>query len=94
MLKRDLKRRLEGLLVTALLLAFAGCVSSEVVHLKHSIKGDVVQCGPYTKAGNINAATQAALAELRYCINDFQRQGYERIAPAGLPKTDQSRPIP
>ena len=78
---------LSGCFGTFLLLCLmlAGCiVSSEVIHLKHPIKGDIVKCGPYTKTGNINSATQAAQAELRYCVSDFQRQGYERIAHDGL----------
>jgi len=88
-------RPLRGLLLSSLCLAFTGCVvSSEIVYLKHPTKGDVVKCGPFTKTGNINAATQAAQAELRYCVSDFQRQGYERTAPDGLSRSSLSRPVP
>ena len=57
----------------------AGCGTSQTVFLKHPVKGDTVKCGPYTVAGNLAAAAITAQNELRYCINDFQRQGYERI---------------
>jgi hypothetical protein len=73
-------RLLTGLLLSSLWLAFTGCASSEVVNLKHPSKGDVVKCGPYTVSGNIAAAAETAQNELRYCVSDFQRQGYERIA--------------
>ncbi len=57
----------------------ASCVSSEVVYLKNNVTGHVVQCGPYTRGGNIPAAQNATLSELRYCVTDYQRQGYERV---------------
>ncbi len=67
----------------AIALVAAGCASSETVYLKHSAKGDTVKCGPYTVGGNIASAAATAQNELRYCINDFQRQGYERIPTPG-----------
>ncbi len=67
-------------LLLCLFLFVASCASSEVVHLKNHATGHVVQCGPYTKYGNIPAANETTLAELRYCVSDYQRQGYERVS--------------
>ena len=64
--------------ITAVVLV-AGCATSETVYLKHPVKGDTVQCGPYTVGGNLAAAAMTAQNELRYCIDDFSDQGYERI---------------
>jgi hypothetical protein len=65
-----------------LVLGLSGCpATSEIISLKNPTTGTIVTCGPYTKFGNINSATQAAQNELRYCVDDFQRQGYQRIAP-------------
>lgn len=52
----------------------SGCtVTSETVHLRNS-GGMTVQCGPY-RGGNAPLVTVA----LRNCVEDFQRQGYERL---------------
>ena len=57
----------------------AGCATSSTVRLQHPETGDIIQCGPFRASGNIPAGEQTVLAELRYCIEDFQRQGYERL---------------
>jgi hypothetical protein len=58
----------------------AGCTETpqtKPVRLRHSQTGTVVTCGPYD-----NRPSQSAASVLRErgCIDDFQRQGYERIA--------------
>ena len=70
---------------TILTVMIAGCVaSSEVVHLKHPVKGDVIKCGPYqVPASKRASASVTAQNELRYCVEDFQRQGYQRIPSPG-----------
>ena len=55
------------------------CASSEVVYLKNHKTGQAVKCGPYTKYGNIPAANETTLQELRYCVNDYQSQGFVRV---------------
>ncbi len=65
--------------VAALGFLMAGCASSETVYLKNPQTGDTVQCGPYTSYGRLSAQEQANIEKLRYCISDFQRQGYERV---------------
>ena len=56
----------------------SGCAVSEKVFLRNPA-GQTVQCGPYTVAGNLNAAAENSHIELRGCIADYQRQGYERV---------------
>jgi hypothetical protein len=64
------------------LLALAGCGSAEIVYLaKPGAPG--VQCGPYRAL----TGREAVLSErsLRSCVEDYQRQGYERIAAPTAP---------
>ena len=65
-------------IVFILALGLAGCASSQTVYLQNT-QGEQVQCGPYTNYGNIASASQTAQRKLRYCIEDFQSQGYVRI---------------
>jgi len=58
--------------------ALAACSKSETVHLRHAATGETVQCGPYWKQGMIWKG--AVMQELRFCVEDFQRQGFEREA--------------
>lgn len=58
----------------------SGCASSETVYLAHPATGERVQCGPYRVVGNANASAVTAQNELRYCVEDFQQQGYQRVA--------------
>ena len=55
-------------------LLISGCASSSVVHLKHPGTGDTVKCGPYT-----GGSAETVQKELRYCVEDFMRQGYHRL---------------
>jgi hypothetical protein len=59
-----------------LLVGLVGC-TSDPAFLRHPQTGKKAQCGPYSVAGW--AATQAATVRERGCIEDYQRQGYERV---------------
>ncbi len=63
-------------LYIAILCLFAAACSTDPVYLKHTKSGQIVQCGPFPSRGM--QATAAALHESQ-CINDYQRQGYERV---------------
>jgi hypothetical protein len=51
--------------------AQAGCVGS--VKLRHPATKQEVTCGPFAIMGG------RGVDNLRGCIDDFQRQGYERV---------------
>ena len=70
---------MKRVILFSLVFLVAACASSEVVYLKNPQTSQTVQCGPYTKYGNIPAANETTLQELRYCVNDYQRQGYIRV---------------
>ena len=59
-----------------------GCATSEIVYLRNNV-GDLVQCGPYTNYGNIPNSVASSRIQLRDCISDYQRQGYERVPSIG-----------
>ena len=58
------------LLLIGMLTLVTGCTSA--VHLRHSETGKTVKCGPYLMTGGV-------VARERGCIEDYQRQGYERV---------------
>ena len=60
------------------LASLAGCVTSETVYLKN-VSNQMVKCGPYTNYGHIASANVTTHNQLRGCIVDYQRQGYERV---------------
>ncbi|MBI3455179.1 MAG: hypothetical protein HY002_05260 [Candidatus Rokubacteria bacterium] len=64
------------LLLTALV--GAACVRpvTKPVRLRHPVTGTIVQCGPYR--GFHEYAVAEAMRE-RGCVEDYQRQGYERV---------------
>jgi len=67
-----------------LLLAFAvsACsATSERVALKNAA-GHVVYCGPYKTYDYSYTETSSTIvqSQLRGCVSDFQRQGYERVS--------------
>lgn len=66
--------------LTASLFAVAACATSEAVQMRHPETGQTVTCGPYTVTGNVTVAEATAQRELRYCIEDYQRQGYVRAS--------------
>jgi hypothetical protein len=53
-----------------------GCTSDEV-HLRHPQTGKTVKCGPYSTT--TREARFTAVEHERGCIQDYQRQGYERV---------------
>lgn len=63
------------LLVTGV--ALAGCAATDPVYLRHQTTGQVAQCGPYPSYTTVRASM--ALLQERWCIKDYQRQGYERV---------------
>ena len=66
--------------VAFVLVAITGCAvlgpAGETVFLSNG-SGQTVQCGPY----NVGIRTLAVLRmeRLRACVEDYQRQGYERV---------------
>ena len=64
--------------IVLMTMGLVGCATSETVHLRNA-DGHMVKCGPYTPSGIGPPAEMIAQAALRDCINDYQRQGYERI---------------
>jgi hypothetical protein len=61
-------------LISAAALA-AACATTEPIVLRHP-DGRTVQCGPYD---NRPAHAMASAYRERGCIEDFQRQGFERV---------------
>jgi hypothetical protein len=57
------------IILLAILCLVAGC-GSDPVRLRHPQTGETVQCWPYHP---VYEATE------RGCIEDYQRQGYERV---------------
>jgi len=50
----------------------AACGVTETVILRHPETGKKVECGPYFGHPNLGRG------DLRHCIQDYHRQGYER----------------
>ena len=63
-------RKITLMLVVGCLL-FAGC--SEAVVFRHPQTGATVTCGPYSYFGGRD------VYYMSQCIQDYQRQGFERI---------------
>jgi hypothetical protein len=57
--------------------ALMGCATTAPVYLRQPTTGRVAQCGPYPSSTTVRAAI--ALLQERWCIQDYQRQGYERV---------------
>jgi hypothetical protein len=60
-------------LILGITLILAGCTSA---YLRHSETGETVKCGPYF--GDPESDHSARILQ-RGCIEDYERQGYERI---------------
>ena len=59
-------------------ITLTGCLGMTApVYLQHSTTTDMVVCGPYPRDDPI-AGTSTALREAQ-CIQDYKRQGYERV---------------
>lgn len=67
---------LKPFVVALLLVLLSACATTDPVFLRHPQTGTVVQCGPYDFRP-YQAAPSAMLE--RGCIEDYQRQGYERV---------------
>ena len=65
-------------IIILMAIGLAGCATSETVYLKN-VSNQKVKCGPYTNYGNIPSANVTTQNQLRGCIADYQRQGYERV---------------
>lgn len=67
-------------ILAAILLS--GCVSAqtEMIYLEAAGK-PAVTCGPYPTERIYEDGALRADAKLRSCVSDFQRQGYQRVAP-------------
>jgi hypothetical protein len=64
------------LYVAFIVVTVTGCVASgDPITLRHPITGQVTKCPGYSRI-----PAQAAFAEMqqRNCVQDYQRQGYER----------------
>ena len=68
-------------LVCVLAIGVAGCVSSDTVYMRN-MAGEMVQCGPYSVPYTVYApiSVQTLDNQLRGCVEDYRRQGYERVA--------------
>jgi hypothetical protein len=56
-------------------ISVAAC--TDPIKLKNTTTGQIAQCGPY--ASDMIAGGDAQAQRERECIQDFQRQGYERM---------------
>jgi len=56
-----------------------GC-ARPAVHLRHPGTGQAVTCGPYAAAGPIRSQTLGA--QERACVEDYEKQGYQRVPDA------------
>ena len=65
-------------IIILMAIGLAGCATSETVYLKN-VSNQTVKCGPYTNYGDIPSANVTTQNQLRDCIADYQRQGYERV---------------
>jgi hypothetical protein len=58
-------------MLLAVILLLAGCVGG--VKLRHPATKQEAQCGPYAIKFGLG------YQELERCLNDYQRQGFERV---------------
>ena len=61
------------------LVAVAGC-ATQPIKLRHPQTSAMAQCGPYTNMHPLFPGASPHWKAERECINDFQRQGYERVS--------------
>jgi hypothetical protein len=65
-------------IAVALLVAFAGCATTPI-KMRNPQTGQVTQCGPYTNMHPFFPELSPHWKAERECINDYQRQGFERV---------------
>ena len=63
-------------MVFVILALLAGC-TTDPVFLRHPQTGKNVQCGPYYYISD--AVPYTVAVRKKGCIEDYQRQGYERV---------------
>ena len=68
--------RCRGTLTFTFLLVTASACTSAVT-LRHPVTGVTVKCGPYA-FDNLGRSAAVATERERQCVNDYQRQGFER----------------
>lgn len=71
MAKRTPRRALTVTFVVAMATLITGCVGA--VTLRHPGTGRTVTCGPYALKFGVGGD------QLNRCLDDYQRQGYERV---------------
>ena len=62
--------------LSLILAAVGGCASADPVVLRHPVTGQVTKCPGYNTAP---AMAGVAETQQRNCVQDFQRQGFERV---------------
>lgn len=67
-----------AVLACFLLVGCADMGKTETIYLRKPGSTETVKCGPYTEL--FQSQTVEAQVSLRSCVQDFQRQGYERVA--------------
>ena len=66
------------ILAVLAVIALTGCTTSETVYLRNAA-GQIAQCGPYSEYGMAEGAQLLSQERLQGCVEDYQRQGYERV---------------
>jgi hypothetical protein len=62
-------------LIAIVAVSLAACTES--IKMKNTQTGQITRCGPYASVA-LGGGTNQAQREMQ-CIQDFQRQGYERM---------------
>ena len=71
------------ILLIAVSMLAVGCENisgSAPVMMRNARTGQTTQCGPFPKLTSTDA--QQAFARERACVEDYQRQGFERVPTA------------
>jgi hypothetical protein len=69
---------MKKLIVLVVMGLLVGC-ATEPIRLSNPKTGQIAQCGPYTNMHPLFPALSPHWKAERECIQDFQRQGYERL---------------
>jgi hypothetical protein len=64
------------ILLVCLILAASACATGDDITLRNPISGQITKCPGYSTAP---ALASHAQAQQRNCVQDYQRQGYERV---------------
>lgn len=70
---------MKSLILVCVAVALAGCLTTDPVYLRN-MTGAVVQCGPYD---NRPVQSLSSAQHETQCIQDYQRQGFERVPKPG-----------